>query len=197
MRFLASLAMLAIAGSLPGCATAPVVQGVALSSYDGLTPSDGKITKSRLQVRKEQVMAAKTVNMIPTAFPPTVAPALSNEQRALVANAVNRALCVSLSDRFDVVTSDVPADLTVRAAVTQVTETDEIAAGFSAAVSIGSNFIDFGTTVPIPIPRVPIGLGNLSIEAEAVDRSGRQQAAMLWGRGATRVFQLAQGIEGE
>jgi hypothetical protein len=31
-------------------------------------------------------------------------------------------------------------------------------------------------------------LGNLSIEAEAVDSSGRQQAAMLWGRGATVFF---------
>jgi hypothetical protein len=183
-----SLAMLAIVSLLPGCATAPLVQGVALSSYDGLTSSDGKITKSRLHVRKEQVMAAKTVNMVPTAFPPTVAPTLSNEQRALVANAVNRALCVSLSDRFNVVALDVPADLTVRAAVTQVTETDEVAAGFSAAASIGSNFIDLGTSVPIPIPRIPIGLGNLSIEAEAVDPSGRQQAAMLWGRGATVFF---------
>jgi len=180
--------MLAIVSLLPGCATAPLVQGVALSSYDGLTSSDGKITKSRLHVRKEQVIAAKSVNMVPTAFPPTVARTLSNEQRALVANAVNRALCVSLSDRFNVVALDVPADLTVRAAITQVTETDEVAAGFSAAASIGSNFIDLGTSVPIPIPRIPIGLGNLSIEAEAVDPLGRQQAAMLWGRGATVFF---------
>ena len=185
---LISLAMLAIVGLLSGCATAPLVQGVGLSSYGGLTPSDGKITKSRIHIRKEQVMAAKTINIVPTVFPPTVAPKLSNEQRALVANAMNRALCVSLSDRFDVVTLDVPADLTVRAVVTQATETDEIAAGFSVAASIGSSFVDLGTNVPIPIPRIPIGLGDLSIEAEAVDRSGRQQAAMLWGRGATVFF---------
>jgi hypothetical protein len=106
----------------------------------------------------------------------------------LVANAVNRALCVSLSDRFKVVTPDVPADLTVRAAVTRATETDEIAAGFSVATSIGASFVDTGTSVPIPIPRVPIGLGELSIEAEAFDRSGRQQAAMVGGRGASLFF---------
>lgn len=187
-RYSISLAMLAIVSLLSGCATAPLVQGVGLSSYGELTPSDGKITKSRLHVRKEQVMAAKTVNIVPTVFPPTVAPTLSNEQRALVANAMSRALCVSLSDRFDVVTLDVPADLTVRAVVTQATETDEIAAGFSVAASIGSSFIDLGTNVPIPVPRIPIGLGDLSVEAEAVDRSGRQQAAMLWGRGATVFF---------
>lgn len=183
-----SLAMLALVSVLPGCATAPLVQGAALSSYDGMTPSDGKITKSRLHVRKEQVMAARTVNIIPTTFPPSVAPTLTNEQRALVANAVNRALCVSLSDRFNVVMPDVPADLTVRAAVTQAKETNEVAAGVSAATSIGVSFVDMGTNVPIPIPRIPIGLGDLSIEAEAIDRSGKQQAAMLWGRGATVLF---------
>lgn len=183
-----SLAVLAVVSLLPGCASAPLVQGAGLSSYQGLAPSDGKITKSSLHVRKEQVLAAKTVNIVPTAFPPGVAPKLSDEQRALVANAVNRALCVSLSDRFDVVTPDVPADLTIRAAVTQVTETDEVAAGLSAAAKLGASFVDTGLNVPIPVPRIPIGLGNLSIEAEAVDRAGRQQAAMLWGRGATAFF---------
>jgi len=183
-----SLAILAVVSLLPGCATAPLVQGAGLSSYEGMTPSDGKITKSSLRVRKEQVLAAKTVNIVPTTFPTGVAPKLSNEQRALVANAVSRALCVSLSDRFHVVMLDEPADLTVRAAVTQATETDEVAAGLSAAGKLGASFVDTGLSVPIPIPRIPIGLGNLSIEAEAVDRAGRQQAAMLWGRGATAFF---------
>jgi hypothetical protein len=178
--------MLAVASFLPGCATAPLVQGVSLSSYNGLKPSDGKVTKSRLHVKKEQVMAAKTISIVPTAFPPAVAPTLSNEQRALVANAVDRALCVSLSDRFKVVTPDVPADLTVRSNVTRATETDEVAAGVSVAASIGSKFID--TSVPIPTPRIPIGLGEISIEAEAIDRSGQQQAAIVWGRGATAFF---------
>jgi len=183
-----ALPILTVISLLPGCATAPLVQGASLASYDRLIPSDGKITKARLHVEKEQVVAARTINILPTAFPAAVAPTLSNEQRAMVANAVNRALCVSLSDRFNVVTPDVPADLTVRAAVTQVTPTDEVAAGLSVAASIGTKFVNMGTSVPIPIPRVPIGLGDLSIEAEAVDPSGRQQAAMLWGRGATVFF---------
>ncbi|MGY3604162.1 DUF3313 family protein [Bradyrhizobium sp. Lot11] len=58
---------------------------------------------------------------------------------------MNRALWVSLSDRFKVVTPDVPADLTVRAALTRATETDEIAAGISVATSIGASFVDTGT----------------------------------------------------
>lgn len=182
----ASFVLLTSIVLLPGCATVPLVQGGSLSSYDSLKPDDGKITKSRLHVKKDQVLAAKTVNIVPTSFASTIAPALSNEQRALVANALNRALCVNLSERFIVVAQDAPADLTVRAAVTHATETDEVAAGLSVAASIGTKFID--TSVPIPSVRIPIGLGEIAIEAEAVDRSGRQQAAIVWGRGATMLF---------
>jgi hypothetical protein len=183
-----SLAMLAIVSLLPGCASAPLVEGGNLSSYDGLTPSDSKlkITKSRLQVSKEQVLAAKTINIVPTVFPSALAPKLSDKQRTLIANTVDRALCVNLSDRFNVVTSDVPADLTVRAAVTRIKETNQVTAGLSAAASFGASFID--TSVPIPVPRIPIGLGALSIEAEAIDAAGQQQAAMVWSRGATMFF---------
>ncbi|ARP98515.1 DUF3313 domain-containing protein [Pseudorhodoplanes sinuspersici] len=182
--FLATLAILL----LPGCATVPLVRGSSLSSYDGMANSDGKITKSRILVKKEQVLAAKTINILSTAFMPSVAPTLSDQQRALVANAVNRALCVNLSDRFVVVPPDAPADLSVRASITKAAPTDELAAGVSAAASLGASFIDWGTSVPIPIPRIPIGLGDLSIEAEAVDPRGQQQAAMLWARGATVLF---------
>lgn len=184
----ARLLMLTVISVLPACASAPIVQGLGLSSYDGMRPSDGWVTKSRIHVKKEQVLAARTINILPTAFPPNVAPDLSSEQRSLVANAVNRALCVSLSDRFELVPPGKPADLTVRVAVTQATATNEYAAGASAAVSIGASFVDTGTSVPIPIPRIPIGLGNLSVEAEAVDYKGRQKASMLWARGATAFF---------
>ncbi len=182
----ANLLVLGIVSLLPACATAPLVQGYGLTSYDQMAPSDGMLTKSRLHVKKEEVLAAKTINIQPTAFPPTIAPKLSNEQRALVANAINRSLCVNLSDRFRVVSPHEQADLSVRIAVTQATETDEVAAGVSAAASLGMSFVD--TSVPIPTPRIPIGLGNLSIEAEAIDSSGQQQASMLWGRGATAFF---------
>ncbi|HEX2841346.1 DUF3313 domain-containing protein [Hyphomicrobium sp.] len=180
------LSMLALVMFLPACATAPLVQGFGLSSYDSMKQSDGMLTKSRLHVNKEQVLAAKTIKIVPTVFSSTVSPKLSNEQREVVANAINRSLCVNLSDRFKVVTLHEAADLTVRAAVTQATETDEIAAGVSAAASLGMNFVN--VNVPVPVPRVPIGLGNLSIEAEAVNPSGQQQASMLWGRGATAFF---------
>lgn len=182
-RHLMLLMMVAV---LPACAATPLVQGFELSSYEGMKPSDGLITKSRINVRKEQVLAAGTVKFLPTAFSPSIGPKLSGEQRALIANAVNRALCISVSDRLKVVAPDQPADLVVKTAVTHVTETDEVAAGVSAAVSLGMNFVDVGA--PIPTPRIPIGLGNLSMEAEALDPAGRQQASMIWGRGANALF---------
>lgn len=182
----ANVLLLAMIGLLPACASAPLVEGLTLSSYDRLTPSDGMITKSRIHVNKEKVLAAKTIKIIPSLFSAAAAPTLTDRQRALVANAVSRALCVSLSDRFEVVAAEVPADLTIRTVVTQATATDEVAAGLSAALSVGSNFVDMGA--PVPVPRIPIGLGNLSLEAEALDRYGQQQAAMVWGRGATAFF---------
>ena len=185
-RWPAPFLILASMCLLPACATAPLVQGLTLSSYDQLSPSDGMVTKSRIRVNKEQVLAAKTANILPISFSAAAAPSLTDQQRILVANAVSRAVCISLSDRFEVVSINTPSDLTVKAVITHVTETDAIAAGLSAAVSLGSSFVDLGA--PLPVPRIPIGLGNLSIEAEAIDPLGQQQAAMVWGRGATAFF---------
>jgi hypothetical protein len=47
--------------------------------------------------------------------------------------------------------------------------------------------------VPVPVPRIPVGLGSLTVEAEARDRSGSQQAAMIWGRGANSFTSAPRG----
>lgn len=182
----ARLLAFAFCGLLAGCASAPLVEGKGLSSYAELKQSDGMITKSRLSVVKDAVLSAKTIKIEPTTFPAPVAPNLTDAQRALVANAVDRSLCITLSDRFTVVAPAESADLVVRASVTQITETNEVAAGVSAAASVGMVFVDLG--VPVPVPRIPIGLGTLSIEAEALDGTGRQKAAMVWARGANALF---------
>jgi hypothetical protein len=165
---------------LAGCATAPLTQGGSLSSYDSMTPSDGILTKSLVRVSKDEVLAAKTVRLLPTAFSVTASPALTDKQRALVANAIDRSLCVGLSERFQVLGPSEPTDLTVRAVVTQAVATDEFAAGASKVVSV----VPAALGVPVPVPRLPVGLGSLSVDAEAMDNAGKQQAAMLWARGA-------------
>src|SRR5260370_31211789 len=92
-----------------------------------------------------------------------------------------------LGDRFHVVTSAEPADLSVHAVITYVGLTDEMVAGVSRAATVGVSVAEkvlLPAPVPIPTPRIPIGLGGLAVEAEAFDQAGRQQAAMIWPRGA-------------
>ncbi|MHC2333899.1 DUF3313 domain-containing protein [Bradyrhizobium sp. USDA 4454] len=167
---------------LSGCASAPMTRGGSLASYDRLTPSNGLLAKSLVHVNKDSVLAAKTVRIVPTTFSQSASPALSQEQRRLVANAIDRTLCVGLSDRLEVVAPDQPADLTAHALVTQAATTDEVAAGASRVVSFLPTAL--GAGVPIPVPRLPIGLGSLTVEAEVRDPASREQAAMIWARGA-------------
>jgi hypothetical protein len=51
---------------LSECASAPMTKGGSLSSYDNLTPSDGVLAKSLVHVSKDDVLAAKTVRILPT-----------------------------------------------------------------------------------------------------------------------------------
>ncbi|MGJ5023165.1 DUF3313 domain-containing protein [Bradyrhizobium sp. SZCCHNS3002] len=174
------LTMLCAALGLSGCATAQMTQSGALASYQALAESNGVLAKSQLNVDKDNVLAAQTVRIMPTSFSGQAGAVLTDQQRQLVANAVDRALCLNLSERFTVVAPNQRADLTTRTFITQATPTDPVAAGASKVVSA----VPGALGVPVPVPRLPIGLGSLTIEAEALDRKGRQQAAMVWARGA-------------
>lgn len=178
-----ALAGAAVAAALlSGCASAPMTRGGSLASYDNLTPSDGLLAKSLVRVNKDDVLAAKTVRIVPTTFAQTASPTLSQEQRHLVANVIDRSLCMGLSERLEIVGPDRPADLTAHALVTQASPTDEVAAGASKVVGFLPTAL--GAGVPIPVPRLPVGLGSLTVEAEVRDPASRQQAAMVWARGA-------------
>ncbi len=179
-----------------GCANAPLDRAGTLQSYDNLTESNGLVTRSRLRIDEPAVRQAKTVQIVPTSFSAgTSRVPLTQEQRRLVANAVDRALCAGLSERFQVVGSAQPADLTVRAVVTHVTPTDPLAVGASRGASIAKMILLPG--VPVPVPRIPIGMGTLSLEAEARDMTGGQRAAMVWARGANVVGGGRVAVEGD
>jgi hypothetical protein len=138
-------------------------------------------------LNKEDVLAAKTVRIVPTQFSASAARVpFTDTQRRLVANAVDRSLCAGLSYRFEVVDNSRPADLTVQAMITHVTPTDVAAVGLTKGAEIAKAI--FLADIPVPIPRAPIGLGSLSLEVEARDHSGQQKAAMVWGRGASAFF---------
>jgi hypothetical protein len=170
-----------------GCASLPLERAGSLSSYQQLEPSDGLLTRAQVSVSKDDIRKVKTVHVIPTSFSAVAAEAkLTEAQLKLIANAVDRSLCAGLSDRFAIVTGAQPADLTVRAFITRIVATDEIAAAASKATSVAASVATAvgAVTAPMPSLRFPIGLGGLALEAEAVDRTGSQKAAMLWARGA-------------
>jgi len=186
-------AALAVAALLSSCAKAVLEEGGSLTSYTDLTPSDGVLAKSKLKVRENQVLAARTVRIIPATFGNKARiEGITDEQRKLVANAIDRSLCAGLSERFTVVATD-DADLTVRSLVTQMTPTDETAVGVSKVATVAKTVLLPG--VPVPTPRIPIGLGSLSVEAEAIGRDGVQEAAMVWGRGANALSGSARVSE--
>jgi Protein of unknown function (DUF3313) len=174
---------------IAACAAAvPLERAGVLSSYQHLAPSSGFLTQAQVSVNKDEILAAKTVRIIPTSLSVAVAEAkLSKAQLTLIANAVDRSLCSGLSDRFQIVPRAQPADLTVHAIITRIIPTDETAAAASKVTSVATSVATAVAVVPVPAPRIPIGLGGLALEAEAVDQTGSQKAAMVWARGADTV----------
>ena len=171
-----------------GCTSILPEQSGSLSSYDRLEQSDGLLTKAQVSVSKDEILSARTVRINPTTFSAATALAagLSEPQVRLIANAVDRSLCTGLNSRFQIASAAQPADLTVRAFITRIVPTDEIAAAASSVTSVGMTVVKATGVVTVAIPslRMPIGLGGLALEAEALDRTGRQKAAIIWARGA-------------
>jgi hypothetical protein len=176
---------------ISGCTSVPLKEGGTLSSYSQLGPAKGKFTKSRTFVDGVGLAATRTVSIAPTTFAFGASSHVKKpEDRFLVSNALDRAVCVALSDKFQVVTAGQPADLTVHAVVTDIVPTNKTMAGVATAVSLGSSAV-----LPVGIPRLPTGLGGLAVEAEAVDRNGVQRAAVVWSKGANSITNSARVSE--
>lgn len=170
---------------LAGCTTEPLTETGALSSYADMKASNGIFTRTRQRVDKDIVLAAHSVRLEPTLVAAGGAHSgLTAAQAALVTNALDRALCSGLSRRFSLVAADQPADLTVRVVITHIGLTDLTTAGLSEGLSIGGAAVSATTGLPIPTPRLPFGLGTLSVEAEALGAAHQSVAAMTWSRGA-------------
>jgi hypothetical protein len=168
-----------------------LTEGGALTSYNQLSPAKGKFTKSRSFVDAQGLAAVRTVSILPATFSTNAASRIKADQdRSLVTNALDRAVCVALSDKYQLVPAGQPADLTVRAVVTDIVPTNKAIAGVSTAVSLGSSF-----ALPVGIPRLPVGLGGLAVEAEAIDSIGMQRAAVVWSKGANSITNNARVSE--
>ncbi|NEU12870.1 DUF3313 domain-containing protein [Methylobacterium sp. BTF04] len=173
--------ILAPLGLSAGCQETYLHRAGSLQSYTNLKPSNGLITKALVHVDVPAVKAARSVRVVPTVFSSKALEVpLTQDQRKLVTNAIDRALCTDLSARFEMVGAGQPADLTVHAVVGNLEVTDKVYAG----VSKGLGFAPMAFGASGPVPRLPLGLGSLSVEAEARDARGAQKAAMVWARGA-------------
>ena len=174
---------LPLALAAAGCSSVPLKEGGTLTSYSNLGAPKGKLSKSRVYVDGLSLAPMKTVAIEPTRFAFSAANRIkSPDDRAMVSNALDRALCISLSDRYQMVQPGEPADLTIRSVVTDIVPTNKTMAGVSTVVTVGTGFV-----LPVGVPRLPVGLGGLAVEAEAVDKSGAQRAAMVWARGANSL----------
>jgi hypothetical protein len=161
----------------------PLKEGGTLTSYNNLGAAKGKLAKKRIYVDGQHLTAVKTVSIVPTTFSfSAVSRVKAEADRSLVSNALDRALCVALSDKYQMVSAGQPADLTIRSVVTDVVPTNKAMAGVATVVSVGTGFV-----LPVSVPRLPFGLGGLAVEAEAVDSGGVQSAAMVWARGANSI----------
>ena len=100
--------------TLSGCATAPLMTSGSLVAYNELTPADGITTKSKLHIDKPSILAARSISIVPARYSAAATTAeLSDQQRRIIANAIDRSLCIGLSDRFQIVPFGAPTDLTV------------------------------------------------------------------------------------
>ncbi|RUV72410.1 MAG: DUF3313 domain-containing protein [Mesorhizobium sp.] len=170
--------------AVAGCTSVPLQPDNTLTSYDGLTKVDGRIRKAEYKAVPADLNVSRTVYIEPTLVSPTAAQAsIKVTDQALVATVVSRALCVGVSDRFTVTDDRESADLVVHATVTRIVPTNATVAGLSTAASIGASF----AASSVPVPRIPLGLGGLAVEAEATTRDGKQAAAMVWSKGANFV----------
>lgn len=185
-RLLFVLLVLILTVAMVGCTSMPLTESGTLTSYGHLGPEKGKFGKKRrLYVDGRQLAQIKTVRIVPTSFSFIAASRIKLEtDRDLVSNALDRALCVALSDRYELVPASQRADLTIRSVVTDIVPTNKGVAAAATVASVGGGFMIPSNIPLVGIPRIPIGLGGLAVEAEATDSSNVQRAAMMWSRGA-------------
>ncbi|MBD9507508.1 DUF3313 domain-containing protein [Ensifer sp. ENS10] len=169
-------AVVPLLAGLAACQSAQVMETGSLSSYKDFVASDGMVTKTKYRVDAASTKNVKTVHVIPTTFASNAdLDKLGDPQKKLVATAIDRSLCEALSAQFDIVPISKPADMAVRSVISKVKSTNAVVAGVSTVTS---------AVAPVPVPRIPIGLGSLAVEAEAFDARGKQIAGLTWARGA-------------
>ncbi|MBB4009775.1 DUF3313 domain-containing protein [Allorhizobium taibaishanense] len=185
------IAPLIFAVGLGSCSSVPLTEAGSLRSYSKLGPVEGRVSKSRSFLDTSALATATSVAITPTRLSPLAYSRIHDAGNdRLVSNALDRALCVDLSDKFRVVGPGERADITVQAVITDIVPTSKTAAGLSTVATLATSVV-----LPVGVPRLPVGLGGLAVEAEAIDGSGIQRAAIVWSRGANSITNGARVSE--
>jgi hypothetical protein len=169
------MAGLCLALSLAACAHGPTPAG-GLTGYDQLGEEQGLIARRRIHADVERLREFDVAQLAPITFSTDVEALTSEEERALIVRRLSRSLCERLSRRIQLVSEDSAGALSLRVHVSELRRTNAAAAAASAITWV----------------RVPIGLGALGVEAEAVTPVGEQVVAMVWRRSAEPLFSGAR-----
>jgi hypothetical protein len=113
----------------------------------------------------------------PAVFASGIGGGLSEGQKILLLNKLQRDLCNRLAGSFLITTESGPETYRLRAAITQLSQTSSLALAATAPLRFVS---------PISV-RLPIGLGGLEVQMEILDPHGATQAAMVWRKRADIV----------
>jgi Protein of unknown function (DUF3313) len=162
---------------IAGCSSAPKVAHTQfLSDYEKLSSHKEKkhYSDSRF-VDKPAVENAKSLGLARTSYSDVVLPeGITQNQMNIIANNIDRELCVGFSSYFEIVDEEQTADLNVRSNLTAIRATGKGMATVSAIA---------GNIAPVWI-RPPTGMGALAAEAELLDNTKQQRAAIVWTRSA-------------
>lgn len=175
-------AFCALAGvmTLTACHTTAAPTSGYLSTYDGLEKA-GRDPGVALRQRRDDAASDRVaaVFIVPAVYAQGVGEGLSQADRAMVLNEVDRQICFEVSERFDIASSPGPQTATIRTAVVRLHPTGRVGSVVSAAA---------GYFVPVVSLRPPMTTGGIAVEAELLEaETGRQIAAIAWGRNAQYV----------
>lgn len=172
----------AVAGAmtLAACHTTAAPTSGFLSTYDGLEKA-GRDPGVALRQRRDDAASDRVsaVFIAPAAYAPGVGDGLTEAERAMVLNEVDRQICFEVSERFDIASSPSPDTATIRTAVVRLQPTGRIGSVVSAAAAY---------FVPVVSLRPPMTTGGIAVESELLEAgNGRQVAAIAWARNAQYI----------
>ena len=167
---------LAVSGLLLGlaaCSTLPEPAG-QLSGYENLQKPRGLMAQYKTYADKPGLASYRRVHIQPVVITPEVAEKAGDANLGLVSNAIARDMCNALANSYQISAQGGADTLEIRAFITDFSPTGARASATSSVLSQIS---------PVSF-RLPVGLGHLSAEAEALSPDGQQLASLVWSRKA-------------